>query len=56
LHPCILTAYDPKTKSTVSRGKLYFLPNDGNALLDRFKEDFPGWKELAVRPTKWAKK
>ena len=42
--PAIGESYDPATHRTVSRGKLYFLRNDGKLLLDAFKRDFPGWK------------
>ena len=41
--PAIVESYDPETNRTVSRGKLYFLPNDEKQLLDAFKRDFPEW-------------
>jgi len=51
--PCILTAHRTGEKRIISRGKLYFMPNDGKALIEAFEKDFPSWKELANRPTKW---
>lgn len=52
--PCLLTAdYDPTTKRRVSRGKLYVLPNDAGMLLERFEKDFPNWRAIAERPTRW---
>ena len=42
--PAIIESYDPEANRIASRGKIYFLPNDGQALLDAFKRDFPGWK------------
>ena len=52
--PCLLTAdYDPATKKRVSRGKLYFLPNDAGMLLERFEKDFLNCRELAERPSRW---
>jgi hypothetical protein len=52
--PCLLTDdYDPATETRTSRGKLYVLPNDPALLLERFERDFPGWRALAERPTRW---
>jgi len=42
--PAIGESYDPKANRTISRGRLYFIPNDEKLLLDAFKRDFPGWK------------
>ena len=51
--PCILTAHEPGENRIVSRGRLYFMPNDGKALIAAFERDFPGWRAVAERPTKW---
>ena len=41
--PAIGESYDQRTGRTVSRGKIYFLPNDEDLLLEAFERDFPGW-------------
>jgi hypothetical protein len=52
--PCLLTDdYDPATRTRTSRGKLYILPNDPRILLEHFEKDFPDWRALADRPTRW---
>ena len=51
--PCVLTTHEPGAKKFVSRGKFYFMPNDGKALLAAFEKDYPGWKALAEKPTVW---
>ena len=41
--PAIGESYDQRTGRTVSRGKIYFLPNDEGLLLEAFGRDFPEW-------------
>ncbi|MFB3903594.1 MAG: hypothetical protein ACE15E_09085 [Acidobacteriota bacterium] len=43
-NPVIADSYDPKTGRYVSRGKIYFLDNNPDRLLQSFKRDFPDWK------------
>ncbi len=43
-NPLISQKYDPQTKRCVSRGKIYFMENDPNRLLESFKRDFPDWQ------------
>ncbi len=42
--PAISESYDDKANRTVSRGRVYFLPNDEETLLAAFKRDFPDWQ------------
>jgi hypothetical protein len=42
--PAIAESFDGRTGRIMSRGRLYFLPNDEAALLSAFRRDFPDWK------------
>jgi len=44
--PRISESYDKKTNEIRSRGKIYFMENDGKKLIAAFKKDFPKW----IRP------
>jgi hypothetical protein len=46
--PSIAESYDPIAGKTVSRGRLYFLPNEERRLLDAFRRDFPDWQRPPV--------
>jgi len=42
--PAISESYNEEANRTVSRGRVYFLPNDEAVLLAAFKRDFPDWR------------
>ena len=42
--PAIGESYNDEANRTVSRGRVYFLPNDEAVLLAAFKRDFPDWR------------
>ncbi len=42
--PAIGESYDPASNHTVSHGRLYFLPNSEQQLLEAFQRDFPEWR------------
>ena len=44
--PRIIESYNKQANQTRSRGKIYFMENDGEKLIAAFKKDFPHW----VRP------
>ncbi|MHC4401780.1 MAG: hypothetical protein ACYTG0_19080 [Planctomycetota bacterium] len=50
--PAIGESYDTEANRIVSRGRLYFLPNDETALRAAFRRDFPDWR----RPPDWPEK
>jgi hypothetical protein len=42
--PAIGESYDAERNRIVSRGRVYFLPNDEATLLAAFRRDFPDWR------------
>ncbi len=42
--PAIGESYDGRRNRIVSRGRIYFLPNDEAALRSAFRRDFPDWR------------
>ena len=50
--PSVVDFYQTETNKIVSRGRIYYMKNDEQALLDAFKRDFPDWERPAgVFPT-----
>lgn len=48
-NPRITEPCRPETSPCVSRGKLYFLENDPDRLLENFRRDFPDWPSPSGR-------
>ncbi len=47
--PAIGESYDAERNRIVSRGRVYFLPNDEATLLAAFRRDFPDWRRPQPR-------